>query len=139
MAFSKDVAHRNILDIKLEILCSSSRWEKSINFDSVVILTDQHIDQHQRILLSFGLNFSLGSDNKDFINSMIQINRFDYKYPDVNINCLKGLCFQTFMSRNNKATFPRRFQLALDRLSKNKRDQSDESRQGWSCRSYGCH
>ena len=77
------------------------------------------IDKNQKLLLSFGLGFSLGPGRKDFITSISQINNFSYYHPNTNAQFLKGLCMKAFGSNNNgQNVIPRRFSTALSNLKR---------------------
>ena len=86
VALRNIVAHRLNLDNKIDNLCKNSVWERYYCPDKVVTLNDVQLDQNQKILLSFGLNFSIGATNFDFLQSLSDINRFNYSQNNSSIH-----------------------------------------------------
>ena len=120
VAHYKCMAHKRSINRKLVSLCNQSRWEQFSNPDSVIVLTNSTIDKDQRILLSLGLSFSLGTSEKDLIDSISRVNNFNYYHPEINANFLKGVCLQAFGCGKKFTVLPKRFQTALSNLANSK-------------------
>ena len=114
------MAHFSNIKEKLNVLCNNSRWEQFANANNVTVIGDVNINNYEKMLLSLGLSFSVDTQKADLANSISSINNFNYWHPDVNMDFLKGACIQAFANRNQPQVLPKRFQNALDSLTKNK-------------------
>ncbi|XP_068222184.1 uncharacterized protein [Palaemon carinicauda] len=116
VAFYKSLAHKAQLDRKLAHLCNISTWNQSFNNDNIKILTDTNIDENCKIILSLGLNFSLGTENSDFVRGIGNINQYNFKHAEFNLEFIKGILFSSFSNKVNH--LPQRFMQALNKLKK---------------------
>ena len=115
-------SHVQKLDQKLRRLCDNSVWEQCSLSENVVNLSNYTLDKTETDLLGLGLNFALNPVKKHALDYIVNFDKFLAKQNyNQDVLCLKGFLLQGIAEcLQDKCGLPRRFQLALTKLKKNK-------------------
>ncbi|XP_068242406.1 uncharacterized protein [Palaemon carinicauda] len=116
VAHARGFSHMSILNNKLNNLLQNSKWDYSS--DKVVNLSSTVFNREQLEVLNLGMGFCVGTTKSDFLDSISNINFFNFNNPSLKLNYLKGLVVDNLIS-GNIDVLPKRHREALVSLSKN--------------------
>ena len=119
VACSRGLVHMASLKDKIDHLCGKSPWSEIGRSCSILNLSTNVINTHQREVLGLGLNFCLGTDKNFIIDGISNVNFFNFKHENYHLNFLKGIIVNSGLN-NNIQMLPLRHRKALESLSKNK-------------------
>ena len=119
VACRRGLVHMANLRNKLNNLCDKSPWSEIGRNCSILNLSTYNINKNQKEILGLGLNFCLGTDKDFIINGISNVNYFNFRHEEYQVNFLKGIIVNNGFNHNINV-LPLRHQKALESLSKNK-------------------
>ena len=110
--------HRQSLHNKLIRLTDNSKWDYSTN--KVNNLSTYTLSREQLEVLNLGMGFCTGNNKADILKTISSINLFNFKHPEFSLDFMKGAILNNTINMKVINVLPKRHQLALESLKKNK-------------------